>query len=60
MTNQTTSTMTVKELRTALFEIDNQNMTVKELRALLFAVENENAEITPEFVAKLERTYSEK
>ena len=28
--------MTIRELRQALTEIENQNMTVKELRAILF------------------------
>ena len=46
--------MNTKELRNALFEIDNQNMTVEELRKLLFAVENQDTEITPDFIATLE------
>lgn len=42
--------MTVKELRAALFEIENQNMTIKELRAILFNIQNESDIITPEYM----------
>mgnify|MGYP001106687189 FL=1 len=34
--------MTIRELRQALTEIDNQNMTVKELRAILFEQEEQD------------------
>lgn len=36
------SNMTIRELRQALTEIDNQNMTVKELRAILFEQEEQD------------------
>lgn len=45
--------MTIRELRQALTEIDNQNMTVKELRAILFAQDDQNKEITPTDLLKL-------
>mgnify|MGYP003571253796 CR=1 FL=1 len=37
--------MTVRELRKALFEIENQNMSIKELRAILFDVEDQDREL---------------
>lgn len=45
--------MTVKELRAALFEIENQNMTIKELRAILFNIQNESDIITPEYMKNI-------
>lgn len=39
--------MTIRELRQALTEINNQDMTVKELRAILFKQENQDKEICP-------------
>ena len=36
--------MTIRELRQALTEIENQNMTVKELRAILFEQEDQDKE----------------
>ena len=37
--------MTTRELRKALFEIDNQKMTVEELRHILFDVEEQDKEL---------------
>ena len=37
--------MTLRELRQALTEIENQNMTVQELRAILFEQENQDKEL---------------
>lgn len=37
--------MTIRELRKALTEIDNQTMTVKELRAILFEHDDQDKEI---------------
>lgn len=37
--------MTIRELRAALTEIDNQNMTVQELRAILFDQEDQDQEL---------------
>lgn len=37
--------MTIRELRQALTEIENQNMTVQELRAILFEQENQDKEL---------------
>ena len=37
--------MTIRELRQALTEINNQNMTVQELRAILFEQEDQDKEI---------------
>ena len=37
--------MTIRELRQALTEIENQNMTVQELRASLFEQENQDKEL---------------
>lgn len=45
--------MTIRELRQALTEIDNQNMTVRELRAILFEQNNQNKELKPEDLFKL-------
>jgi hypothetical protein len=39
--------MTIRELRQALTEINNQNMTVQELRAILFEQEDQDKEICP-------------
>ncbi|WP_304584430.1 hypothetical protein [Acutalibacter muris] len=39
--------MTIRELRQALNEIENQNMTVKELRAILFEQEDQDKEVSP-------------
>ena len=45
--------MTIRELRQALTEIENQNMTVKELRAILFEQENQDKEICPYGLLKM-------
>ena len=39
--------ITIRELRQALNEIENQNMTVKELRAILFEQEDQDKEVSP-------------
>lgn len=45
--------MTIRELRQALTEINNQNMTVKELRAILFEQEEQDKEICPYDLLKM-------
>ena len=45
--------MTARELRKALFEINNQEMTIKELRDILYTVENQDEELKPEDIFKL-------
>ena len=45
--------MTIRELRQALSEIDNQNMTVKELRAILFEQEEQDKELTSNDLLKI-------
>ncbi len=45
--------MTIRELRQALTEIENQNMTVKELRAILFEQEGQDKEICPYDMLKI-------
>jgi hypothetical protein len=37
--------MTIRELRQALTEIENQNMTVQELRAILFEQADQDKEL---------------
>ena len=38
--------MTIRELRSMLTEVDNQEMTVKQLRDILFEVEEQDEELT--------------
>lgn len=38
--------MTIRELRQALTEIDNQNITVRELRAILFEQDEQDNELS--------------
>lgn len=45
--------MTIKELRTILFNVDNQKMNVKELRKILFDYPDQNKEITPELLESI-------
>lgn len=45
--------MTIRELRTALTEIDNQNMTIKELRAILFEQEDQDKELADNDLLKM-------
>lgn len=45
--------MTIRELRQALTEIENQNMTVKELRAILFQHEIQDSELNPMDLLKM-------
>jgi hypothetical protein len=46
--------MTPRELREALFYIQNQEMTVKELRAKLFDIEDQDMELVPGFCMWIE------
>lgn len=41
--------MTIRELRQALTEIENQNMTVQELRAILFEQADQDKELNNSF-----------
>ena len=45
--------MTIRELRQALTEIDNQNLTVRELRAILFEQEEQDRELHENDLFKL-------
>lgn len=45
--------MTIRELRQALTEINDQNMTVKELRAILFEQEDQDKELCPYDLLKM-------
>ena len=45
--------MTIRELRQALTEIDNQNLTVRELRAILFEQEEQDRELHKNDLFKL-------
>lgn len=45
--------MTVRELRQALFAVENQEMTVKELRDILFEIEEQDEELGEAELAKL-------
>lgn len=45
--------MTIRELRQALNEIENQSMTVKELRAILFEQEDQDKEVSPYNLLKI-------
>lgn len=47
--------MTVRELRTMLFNVENQELTVKELRAILFEVEDQDKELKASDIIKLTR-----
>ena len=37
--------ITIRELRKALFWVDNQKMTIEELRKLLFEIENQDEKL---------------
>lgn len=41
-TDLPTGTLTIRQLRTLLFDLDNQEMTVKELRELLFNITDQD------------------
>lgn len=45
--------MTIRELRQALTEVDNQQMTVKELRDILFEIENQDKVIEDNDILKI-------
>ena len=45
--------VTIRELRQALTEIDNQNLTVRELRAILFEQEEQDRELHENDLFKL-------
>ena len=47
--------MTVRELRTMLFNVENQELTVKELRAILFEVEDQDKKLKASDIIKLTR-----
>lgn len=47
--------MTVRELRTMLFNIENQELTVKELRAILFEIKDQDEELKASDIIKLTR-----
>lgn len=42
MTTNAAETLTIRELRALLFDLDNQQMTIEELRHLLFDLDNNN------------------
>ena len=52
---------TIREIRTSLFHLENQEMTIAELRAMLFNAENQDAEldITFSMWKNLERNYKQ-
>ena len=60
--NTNENAITVKELRTLLFNLENQEMTVKELRAMLFSVEDQSHKLEASFSVfkKLENDYANK
>ncbi len=41
------NTITIRQLRGILFELDNQELTIKELRDLLFGIEQQDANMGP-------------
>ncbi len=45
--------MTVRELRTILTEVENQQMTIKELRKILFEVNDQDVELAQMDLMKL-------
>lgn len=45
--------MTIRKLRQALTEIDNQNLTVRELRAILFEQEEQDRKLHENDLFKL-------
>jgi len=52
--------ITVKELRSLLYSLDNQEMTVKELRAMLFSVDDQSQKLDSSSVFKeIEKDYVE-
>jgi len=53
ITERRYNSMTPRELRQLLFQIDNQNMTVKELREKLFRFENQDKELTSDDITEI-------
>ena len=45
--------MTARELRSILFNVENQNISVKELRDRLFAIEDQDSELTQKTMYEL-------
>ena len=41
--------LTARNLRTALFHLENQNMTVKELRAMLYKIDAQDDDLELDF-----------
>ena len=44
-TDRKPKTITIRELRAALFDVTDDEMTIKDLRALLFAIEDQDTPI---------------
>jgi len=51
-TDRTIKTLSPRELRSFLFDIDNQDMTVAEMRAILFAMDDQRAEYDIDLLAE--------
>lgn len=45
--------MTVRELRSILFEVENQDLTIKELRAILFNIDAQDEKISTSELKRL-------
>ncbi len=58
--NTNENAITVKELRSLLFNLENQEMTVKELRAMLFSVDDQSQKLEDSFSVfkKIENDYN--
>lgn len=58
--NTNENAITVKELRSLLFNLENQEMTVKELRAMLFSVDDQTQKLEDSFSVfkKIENDYN--
>ena len=50
--------MTTRELRTFLFQFENQGMTLSELRKLLFEIDDQDAKLSAGDVRKIQRQVS--
>ena len=57
--NELENTITVKELRALLLNLENQNMTVRELRVMLFNVDEQNMKLNNSIAVfkRIERDY---
>lgn len=51
--NKEVTKMTARELRSILFNVENQNISVKELRDRLFAIEDQDSELTQKTMYEL-------